>query len=362
MHRRTFLTDSGAATLAVAAPPPTGAAGHHVGDGGGPDGTAPVSLPVRPGRAPRVGKADVAALRAAAEAVRHADSRYGGGSTDSQSASGLLVTGVAPLLGGDCAPAVERDLYSVAAELARLAGWAAFDTGRHRVARGYFRQALYLAGEGDDEPLAAYILATMGLQAMLYGRTADALDMTGGADRKAERAPRVRAFVRLVAARAYARQGAQRAASASLAASEDLLARAADGTGEEPRWIDFFTAARLAADAAEIHRDLNKPRACFYWDAQAAAMAPGDFTRSVGMRLAIVGSARVQAGDLDQALVLGHRSADILGGVDSRRAQDYLGALASELGPRSREPAVRTFLARVSPMSAPVGRPPSNGV
>lgn len=344
MHRRTFLTDSGAATIAVAAPPP---AGDNTG------ATAPVPLPVRHDRAPtRVGRADVAALRDAAEAVRHADSRYGGGSTDSQSASALLVTGVAPLLGGDCTPAVERALCSVAAELARLAGWAAFDTGRHRLARGYFRQALHLAREADDEPLAAYILATMGLQAVLYGRTADALDMTGGADRKAERAPRVRAFVRLVAARAYARQGARRAASAALVASEDLLARAADGTGsgKEPRWIDFFTPTRLAADAAEIQRDLGNPRACFYWDAQAAAMAPGDFTRSVGMRLAVVGSARVQAGDLDQALALGHRSADILGGVNSRRAQDYLRTLATALGPWGREPAVRTFLTRVGPM------------
>jgi tetratricopeptide (TPR) repeat protein len=346
MHRRTFLTDSGGATIAMTMPPSMGAADDDTrGDGTG--GRAPVPLMAR--RGPKVGKGDVRALRDAAEATRHADSRYGGGSADSQSAAALLVTGAAPLLGGDCAPGVERALYSVVAQLARLAGWAAFDTGRHGTARGYFRQALYLARQSDDTSLAAYILATMGLQAVLCGRPADALDMTGGADREAERVPRVRAFTRLVAARAYARQGAPRAASAALAASEELLARAADKTGDEPRWIDFFTPARLAADAAEIYRDLGNPRSCFYWDAQAAAMAPGDFTRSVGMRFAVVGCARVQTGDLDQALALGHRSADILGSVDSRRAQDYLRALAAALGPWSGDRAIRTFLARVQP-------------
>jgi len=342
MHRRTFLTGTGAATMAVAAPPRTGAAGDHTG--------GRVPAPATGRRIPRVGSGDLAALRDAAEAVRHADSRYGGGSEDSQSAAALLVSEVAPLLGGDCTPAVERALCSVAAEIARLAGWAAFDTGRHRTARGYFRQALYLARESGDEQLGAYVLTTMALQAMLCGRAAEALDMTAGADRKAERAPRVRAFVRLVEARAHARQGAPRAASAALAASEDLLDHAAAGAGNEPRWIDFFTPARLAADAAEIYRDLRNPRSCFYWDAQAAAMAPGDFTRSVGMRLAVVGSARVQAGDLDQALVLGHRSADILSGVDSRRARDYLCTLASDLSPWHGDQAVRTFLARIRPV------------
>jgi hypothetical protein len=68
------------------------------------------------------------------------------------------------------------------------------------------------------------------------------------------------------------------------------------------------------------------------------------------MRLAVVGSARVQAGDLDQALVLGHRSADILSGVDSRRARDYLCTLASDLSPWHGDQAVRTFLARIRPV------------
>lgn len=42
------------------------------------------------------------------------------------------------------------------------------------------------------------------------------------------------------------------------AASEKLLGRAKPAD-EDPDWIDFFTYARLAADATEIHRDLAMP-------------------------------------------------------------------------------------------------------
>jgi hypothetical protein len=48
------------------------------------------------------------------------------------------------------------------------------------------------------------------------------------------------------------------------------------------------------------------------WNRQAATMAPGAFTRSVGMRLAIVATTHLQARNLDHGLELGNRSVDIL--------------------------------------------------
>jgi hypothetical protein len=83
-------------------------------------------------------------------------------------------------------------------------------------------------------------------------------------------------------------------------------------------WIDFYHHARLSADAAEIFRDLKSPK--MDWNQQAAAMPTGVFTRSVGMRLAIVGTACLQAHDLE----LGNRSVDILARVQSSRAKDYV--------------------------------------
>ncbi|MEU2224628.1 hypothetical protein [Streptomyces sp. NPDC018347] len=53
------------------------------------------------------------------------------------------------------------------------------------------------------------------------------------------------------------------------------------------------------------------------------------FTRSVGMRLAVVGTAHLQARDLDHGLELGNRSVDILARTQLSRAKDYI-----QRGPR----------------------------
>ncbi|MFF3142910.1 hypothetical protein ACFVRU_14560 [Streptomyces sp. NPDC057927] len=62
-------------------------------------------------------------------------------------------------------------------------------------------------------------------------------------------------------------------------------------------------------------------------------MVPGAFTRSVGMRLAIVATAHLQARDLDHGLELGNRSVDILTRVQSSRAMDYVAEFNTTLAP-----------------------------
>lgn len=123
----------------------------------------------------------------------------------------------------------------------------------------------------------------------------------------------------------------------ALAASEDLLGQADAASGSEPAWIDFYHHARLSADAAEVFRDLKNPKAALAWNQRAAAMPSGVFTRSVGMRLAIVGTAHLQARDLDQGLDLGNRSVDILARVQSSRAKDYVREFNTALAPWRRE-------------------------
>ncbi|WP_406210160.1 hypothetical protein OH807_40130 [Kitasatospora sp. NBC_01560] len=145
--------------------------------------------------------------------------------------------------------------------------------------------------------------------------------------------------------RAHARDNNAKAASAALAASESLLGQSRDGAGE-PAWIDFYHHARLSADAAEIFRDLKNPKAALAWNAQAAAMQPGMFTRSVGMRLAIVGKAHLQAKDLDQGLRFGHQAVDILARVQSTRALDYVREFNTALAPWRRESTVRELVQR----------------
>lgn len=294
----------------------------------------------------RVGAEDVRELREAADQARHWDSRYGGGNWRAGSVEECLRQSATPLLHGTYSTDVGRDLFSVSAELSRLAGFAAFDTGRHQAAQRHFVQALRLARAAGNTELGCFIVTTMAMQALMRGFHDTAIDMTEGAYERSKEAcsPRVLAFTKLIEARAHARDQNPRAASAALAASETLIGRAQEKTGHEPHWIDFYSHARLSADATEIYRDLHQPDQALRWNRRAAAMPRGSFTRSVGMRLAIVGTVHIQQGDLERGLDLGHQAVTILSRVESQRAQDYVHEFTAALTPWRREPQVRAFL------------------
>ncbi|GAB2711627.1 sporulation protein [Kitasatospora kifunensis] len=292
---------------------------------------------------PRVGRREVDELWQAADEARRWDSKYGGGSWRASSVLDCLQNRAAPLLAASYTEAVGRDLYAVTAELSRVAAWSALDVGHHDAAQRLFIQGLSLARAGGDVQLGSYILTTAALQVLLRGYPNEAVDMAQGAFERARKdaAPRVLAFTKLIEARAHARTGDARAAGSALAASEALLDQARPE--QEPDWIGYFTHARLAADSTEIHRDLHNPKAALRWNAQAA-MSAGDFTRSVGMRLAIVATAHLQAQELDQGLALGHQAVGILAHVESTRARGYVQDLVTALAPWQQETAVADFV------------------
>ncbi|GAA3002786.1 MFS transporter [Kitasatospora albolonga] len=297
----------------------------------------------------RVGAADLAELGEAAEEARRWDSKYGGGSWRAGSVTACLRERAVPLLNGSFDDRVGRRLFSVTAELSRLAGWTAFDTGQHDAAQRHFIQALRLARAGGDVQLGCYVLTTMAMQTLLRGFAGEAVDMTQGAFERAKgrSAPRVLAFTKLIEARAHAREGDARAASAALAASERLLDQSRVGGGAgEPAWIDFYGPARLAADAVEVFRDLRNPTAALGWNDRTAAIPTGAFTRSVGLRLTVVATAHLQSRELERGLTVGHQALDVLAGVRSARAVDYVRDFGAALGPWRREPGVGEFIER----------------
>lgn len=102
---------------------------------------------------------------------------------------------------------------------------------------------------------------------------------------------------------------------------------------------------RLAADAAEIHRDLAMPHLVAWFDA-AATMPTDTFARSYGIRLAVVGSSRPQAREFDHGLVLGRQAIDILTRLASARALNYLRDFSTRLDPWADEEAVKAFRRR----------------
>ncbi|MCX5444303.1 sporulation protein [Streptomyces libani] len=292
-----------------------------------------------------VGRGHIAELQEAADAARVWDSRYGGAGWKSKSLSEYLYERVAPLLKGSYSEPVGKDLFRVTAELARLAGWTAFDAGQQHAAQRHFIQALRLARAGGDAELGSYILSTMAMQALMCGFTSEAIDMAQGAfqrDRRLE--PRVAGFAKLIEARAHARAKDPAAASSCLAHAERLQERGADGAG--PAWIGFFTQSRIITDAAEVFRDLENPRATFAWHTMGG-MPGSEFIRSRAVRLSVLASAHAQNGDLGQSLHMGRQSLEIFTRLGSVRGMDYLQVYSRSLARWRREPQVRDFMTDV---------------
>ena len=118
----------------------------------------------------------------------------------------------APLLLGSYSDEVGRALFGATAELTRLAGWMAFDTGQQEAAQRYYIQALRLARAAADVPLGGYVLASMSLQATYRGFADEGVDLAQAAleRNRGLATARTMSFFRLVEARAHA-QGGRRA-------------------------------------------------------------------------------------------------------------------------------------------------------
>ncbi|CQR60159.1 sporulation protein [Streptomyces leeuwenhoekii] len=310
--------------------------------------TRPADLDHACGEGPRVGVAEARELRRAAEEVRHWDSRYGGGSWRTASVPARLFTRAATLLHGTYPERVGSELFAATSQLARLAGWTAFDAGMDQIAQRHFIQALRLARAADDRPLGGYVLTTMAMQALLRGHPHEAVDMTQGAYERVGGGPvavSVRGFAKLIEARAHARLGDAAAACRCLATAEDLCAKG-HGAPDTPEWMDFFGHGRIVTDAVEIFRDLGRPQVALRWD-RMTALPANRFTRCHGMRLAIVGTAHAQRGELDEAVHAGCHSLAVLRSVDSERAKEHLRALRVHLAPWRSAPQVRGLLAEL---------------
>ncbi|MFG2195903.1 MFS transporter [Streptomyces sp. NPDC048639] len=299
----------------------------------------------------RVGHSDVLKLREAAEDARRWDSKYGGGDWRSSMVPECLRVDAAPLLLGAYSDDVGRSLFGATAELTRLAGWMAFDTGQQEAAQRYYIQALRLARAAADVPLGGYVLASMSLQATYRGFADEGVDLAQAA---AERnrglaTARTMSFFRLVEARAHAKASDSQAAGAALKAAEAWLERSRDGDAD-PSWLGFYTEDRFAADAAECYRDLKAPRQVRRFTEQALSRPTEEFVRSHGLRLVVSAVAELESGNLDAACAQGTRAVEVAGRISSARTMEYVRDLLHRLEPYGDEPRVAELRERARPL------------
>ncbi|NKY86532.1 hypothetical protein [Nocardia veterana] len=286
--------------------------------------------PVSAGRR-RVGRGDVDAVRAMTAAFRDLDNRVGGGRVR-PTVVHYLHTSVAPLLRGNYAEPIGRPLYAAAAELTKLAGWAAYDQEEHGLAQRYLIQALRLARGANDAGLGAEILAAMSHQATYVGRPGDAVDLARAAQMTARSAglAALAAECHLAEAHGHAARRDDSACAASLNAAERSFEKT---DADRPAWLSYFDGAYMSAKVAHCFRELGDDARTAHFAEQSLNMSDS-YQRGKAFNLSLLASARV-AEDPLEAVRVGREAVSIAVGLSSQRSYSYLRDLRHRLSPHT---------------------------
>jgi hypothetical protein len=274
---------------------------------------ASFALPATKGR--KLASADVARMRAEAEALYLADDRHGGAAVYRAVIEQLRR--VQDLLDASTySDAVGVKLQSLAGRLTEMAGRCAFDAGHRAEGRRLLTDALVISQLADDEELAVSAFAWLSRDASAQGAGRQAVDLAQAGARTAGRSagPRLRAVLSLREGLGHALRGD--AADCSLALSRSESALSGD-EGDEPAWLGFMGPAVLHGGAAEAYLSLGQPHA-----AERAARAAIDandveaFPRNRGLYLGRLAAALVARDAIDEGAAV---TVKALNGVRSGR-------------------------------------------
>jgi tetratricopeptide (TPR) repeat protein len=308
---------------------------------------------------PRVGGADVAAVRAMTQALVDLDHTYGSGHVRPVVVH-YLNSVVSGLLAGSYRDTVGRELFAAVARLTELAGYMAVDTGQPGLAQRYYIQALRLAQAAGDRGYGGYVLAaSMSHLAAQLGNPREIAQLARAAQEgtRGQVTPRAQSMFCAAEARGHALMGdaraAQAAAGRAVAAMEAAGAGAASdagsgsGSGDDPVWIAHFDEAYLADELAHCHRDLGQAEAAERCAREALAGHPEGRVRRRAIGFVLLATAQVQKREVEQAVHTGMKAVELLGGLRSNRGAEYLEDFQQRLEPFGEEAVVREFGARL---------------
>ncbi|MFD0683724.1 hypothetical protein [Actinomadura fibrosa] len=256
-----------------------------------------------------------------------------------------------------------KRLHATAAELLRLAGFTAFDSGQHGLAQRYWVAGLHAAHTAGDRALGANIIGFMSCQAkdLDGGREAVLLAQTartgypGGSGR-------VTAILELRAAEAHAND---QTATTTRRATD--IRRAIDTafdalqdprpSSDDPGWSYWMTDTHAHGQAGYCYlRSGDHQRARHHL---RQAVKTDTDSREGALRQILLATTYIQQPqpELEPALSYAHRALGTLSGqVDSARCRSHLSRFSEHLAPYRRNTNVRTFLDQVKAAKEPSTR------
>ncbi|MEU6239208.1 regulator [Kitasatospora sp. NPDC047058] len=304
----------------------------------------PYTDPARePRPALRVGRGDIAAIRAVGDLFRALDHAYGGGHAR-QALVRYLESEAEPMLRGRYGEQIGRALFGAVADLTRLAGWTSFDIAAHGLAQRYFVQALRLSQAAGDRALGGYVLVTMSQQAVHLGHGREAVQLARVAQQGVGTAvpPTVQALLHAAEARGHGLLGDVRACTTALVRSERSLAAARVGD-ELPSWARYFDEAQLSDEFAHCYRDLQQWRTSAQHAEKSLRLRSPAYARSRIFCRLVLATARLGMGDLDEACSMATDALRAAGEMRSARSLEYVRDFHRRLTPYRGSPVARAF-------------------
>ncbi|MGH3792316.1 MAG: hypothetical protein ACRDQ9_16290, partial [Pseudonocardiaceae bacterium] len=232
-----------------------------------------------------------------------------------------------------------------AAELGRLAGWLAFDSGQPAVAQRYFLAALRAAHASGDRAIGASVLSCMSVQARESASPGDAVTLAESALRaERELTPAVAGslYGRLAASAAYA--GDATTSQHAQNHAFELLGRSV--AENEPPWIYWFTEASAQGHAGTSLLVLGRPGEAEPYLRRAVGLLDPSLRRDRALWLCGLATARLGMGSVEHACATATQAAVIIHRLDSPRAQRTLADFRVAATPYARSAAVREFDAK----------------
>ncbi|WP_233513836.1 helix-turn-helix transcriptional regulator [Micromonospora craterilacus] len=303
----------------------------------------------------RVGAGDIARIEAVTALYRSVDYEIGGGALHTEISRFAEATSI--LLTSADSGQETTSLATAVAGARQLAGWTAFDAGRHSDAGRHWLAAERTAVAVGDQRLAARIRYCQARQFQHLHHNQDALatvrlayDALGR-----EATPALLAMLRGAEAASLAALGEHTEAVASLKLAsghfEDI------DPDREPDWMRFYDRGELLAQYGRVYRDIARhdrrhADAAVEWtEAAIRAFGPQN-VRSTVLNTVGLCSALALADDPGRTITVGASVIHQGRQLTSRRVQDRICYLSRDIPPDTRHSGLADFRHTVTRLAA----------
>lgn len=239
-----------------------------------------------------------------------------------------------------------HDLRSLAAELARLAGWAYFDARQFSTARTHFTQALRLAHCQDDHLFMANVLSCMSLQATYDGNSVDAVALACKAQDAARATgghPLVMSMLHMREAFAQATLHDSMACHQAIDRSRDAFELSRGREAEAPSWVRYFDESKLIVDTGIALARIGDFTRAEPLIAEGLRRESAAQQRGRAFHAFWLATTQLQQGNLDAACASAGLALDFAASLDSPRVAGHVQEFHQHLAPHAREAPVIAF-------------------